>query len=288
MLSTKIWDEDKNLVPIELIKNRKRKYKDVAVVIVNRDRPDIADVLVKQIDEVKGNLDVDTYVIEMGSVNPSKHMSFWYDDKDYRGKAYGHNVGVRFVRNIGKYRYYFIAMNDILFTTELGLERLVEISDANPNIGILSPTEPDSGYAGGICKPIKGRDFHCVSQCNYLGLLIRNECIENIGFLNPDFKYCWGAIHELSYKLYSNGYKVAYCDVVQMKHLGGTTYGKVKGTISRDEYLLNAKRFAATYMRSHYGPNWDEKFSKVLTDDVVFNTYTKHKKRWEKALRGKI
>ena len=73
-----------------------------------------------------------------------------------------------------------------------------------------------------------------------------------------------------------------------MKHLGGTTYGKVKGTISRDEYLLNAKRFAATYMRSHYGPNWDEKFSKVLTDDVVFNTYTKHKKRWEKALRGKI
>ena len=109
-------------------------------------------------------------------------------------------------------------MNDIIFTTKLGLKKLVEMADRFPELAILSPTEPDSGYAGGICKPIKGQKFHSVSQCNYLGLLMRAECVDNIGFLNPDFKYCWGAIHELSYKLYLEKYKVAYCDTVQMKH----------------------------------------------------------------------
>lgn len=285
MLNTGIWYNNGQLVPLDSINYDGDNVKDVAVCIVNRDRPDITDSLVENIHKHKGDLSVDIYVIEMGSKDKSKNMSFYYDDPNFRGKAYGHNVSVRYAKARGKYRYYFTVMNDVYFTTpERGLEKLVAIADANPSIGILSPTEPDSGYAGGICKPIKGRDFHCVSQCNYLALLVRGECLDKVGYLTPEFKYCWGAIHELSYKMYSNEYKVAYCDAVQMYHMGSSTYGKVKSAVSREEYLKNAQMFAARYMVEHYGKKWDKLFSSVLTDDVMFNTYTKHRDKWEKSI----
>lgn len=284
MLSTGIWDNDGNLIPLTNIKHMGNNIKDVAVVIVNRDRPDLTDQLVENINKNKGDLLIDLYVIEMGSSQLSKHATFRYDDTDFRGKAYGHNVGVRYVKARGKYRYYFTVMNDVYFTSVNGLEELVVVADRYTDVGIISPTEPESGYAGGICKPIKGREYHCVSQVNYLALLIRSECIDSIGYLTPEFKYCWGAIHELSYKMYLNGYKVAYCDVVTMKHLGSSTYGKVASTVSREEYLQKAQRFAAQYMIEHYGLDWDKKFTKALSDDVVFNTYSKHKNKWEKQL----
>lgn len=285
MSNTEIWTKAGKLRSLKRMKYTGDNSKDVAVCIVSRDRPDLTDQLVENINKHKGKLSIDVYVVEMGSENQSKHASFWYEDTDFRGKAYGHNVCVRHAILRGNYKYIFTVMNDVYFTKpKLGLQKLVDVMEKNQDIGILSPTEPASGYAGGICRPIKGREYHAVSQCNYLAFLMRSEHLKKIGYLNPDFKYCWGAIHELSYKMYSNGFKVAYCDVVRMFHMGSSTYGKVKNTVSRKQYLRNAKRFAATYMKETYGPNWDKLFSEVLTDDVLFNTYTKHKNRWEKAL----
>lgn len=288
MSNTEIWTKAGKLRSLKRMKYTGDNSKDVAVCIVSRDRPDLTDQLIENINKHKGDLDIDIFVIEMGSENSSKHASFWYEDKDFRGKAYGHNVAVRYALMKGRYKYIFTVMNDVYFTNpDQGLLKLVSVMTGNPDIGILSPTEPDSGYAGGICKPIKGREYHAVSQCNYLAFLMRSEHLSKIGYLNPDFKYCWGAIHELSYKMYSKGFKVAYCDVVRMFHMGSSTYGKVKNTVPRKQYLKNAKRFAATYMRENYGPNWDKLFTEELSNDVVFNTYTKHKLRWEKALEDK-
>jgi len=285
MSNTEIWDKHGQLVPLDSVKYDGDNSKDVAVCIVNRDRADITDTLIENIKKNQGNLSIDIYVIEMGSTEPSKHADLNYDDPDFRGKAYGHNVSVRYAKARGNYRYYFTVMNDVYFTTpDNALQELVTVADGNPDLGILSPTEPDSGYAGGICKPLKNSEYHCVSQCNYLALLVRADLIDSIGYLTPEFKYCWGAIHELSYKMYSAGYKVAYCDVVQMFHMGSSTYGKVKNTVSREEYLLNAKKFAARYMVEHYGKKWDKKFSNALSNDVKFNTYTKHRNSWQQSL----
>jgi len=285
MLNTEIWDKNGKLLPLDKIKCESSDEKDVAVCIINRDRPDITDNLVENIKNNIGNLSYDIYVIEMGSENQSKYANFNYPDPDFRGKAYGHNVSIRYAKNRGNYRYYFTVMNDVYFTKPRNaLQKLIEVADKYKDIGIFSPTEPDSGYAGGICKPIKDKEYHCVSQCNYLALLIRGKLLDKVGYLNPDFKYCWGAIHELSYKMYSNGYKVAYCDVVQMFHIGSSTYGKIKSAVSREEYLKNAQKFAAIYMIKNYGSDWDKKFSNVLSGDVIFNTYTKHKNKWEKQL----
>jgi GT2 family glycosyltransferase len=244
--------------------------------------------MVGQLRGMGKNLSVDIFVIEMGS-NPkrlSKHCSLYYADKDYRGKCYGHNVGLRYALFKGNYRYYWILMNDLVFNPKADvIGNLVEVADKNPKIGALSPTEPASSYIN--CKPKRGRDFHLVTTCDYLCLLVRAEAVDKVGFLNPAFKYCWGAIHELSYKLYKNGFWVAYCDKATMKHLGGTTYGKMKNLPSRKVYKRNANRFAARYFVRTYGKNWDKIFSKVLPPMVEVNAFPPHRKGWESALDPK-
>ncbi len=259
---------------------------DVAAIVVSRNRPDLAAQMVRQLQVMGQNLRMDTYVIEMGS-DPEKRSpdcTFHYDDPDFRGKCYGHNVGLRIARANARYRYYWILMNDLIF--EEGVDtigELVRIADANPEIGILSPTEPTSSYEG--AQPQAKGDHHLVSTCDYLALLVRADCVDQVGFLNPTFKYCWGAIHELAYKLNSQDYRVAYCDHVTMLHLGGTTYGQAKNTPPRDEYKRRAKQFAARYFVEHYGNAWDELFSRVLPAGIKENTFRRHRQIWEAGQR---
>jgi hypothetical protein len=290
MSNTEIWDKYGDLVPLRSIKSDDSNCKDVAVVIVNRDQPEMTDQLVEQIQRSKGDLSVDIYVIELGSVKQSKYASLHYDDPDFRGKAYGHNVGVRYAKARGNYRYYFTAMNDLKFTCKNGLAKLVAIADAHTKAGILSPTEPDSSYAGGLSKPVAGVPYQRVSQANYLALLIRGELIEQGLYLNPDFRYCWGATHELSHQLYSRGYEVGYVGSVTMLHFGSSVYGKVAGVPKRSEYLLRARQFAARYMVEKYGKKWDDVFTAALPPVLQtsrYNSYHRHRASWEKSLPDK-
>lgn len=279
-----IWNEEGELVPLipaPVVKHQA----DIAAIVVSRNRPDLVGNIVDQLKKMGKQLRMDIYVIEMGTDEEkrSPHCSFYYKDEDFLGKCYGHNVGLRFVRSKGKYKYYWILMNDLVFKEgEDTIQKLVDIMETNHKLAILSPTELDSGYPGS--KPKDGRDFHLVSTCDYLALLIRAQIVDEVGFLNPVFKYSWGAIHELAYKLYSKGWHVAYCDKVTMKHLGGTTYGKVKGMISREEYQRNAKEFCAHYFREYYGNNWDEEFTKTLPPEIEFNTFKLHRRYWESVV----
>ncbi len=159
---------------------------------------------------------------------------------------------------------------------------MASVMAANSHIGVMSPAEPEGPYPS--CAPEKGRDYHPVSTCDYLALFVRGECVEKYGFLNPAFKYSWGAIHEYAYRLYTDGWKVAYCDRVTMRHLGGTTYGKVKGAVSREKYQLLAKQFAARYFVETYGKEWDTLFGNVLPEDIAINTFPRHRRLWETAL----
>lgn len=282
---TCIWSEHGELAPLGDVNTE--RHADVAAIIVSRNRQDLVDSLVEQLKSMGKGLTMDIHVVEMGTDEDklSRHCSLRYDDGDFRGKCYGHNVGLRLARSKGSYRYYFILMNDVVF--EQGVDAvgdLVRMADSNPGIGLLSPSEIGDALPGHV-KPRPGSQFHLVSSPDYLAFLIRSECVDAVGFMNPEFKFCWGAIVELSYKLYSKGWKVAYSDTVKMKHLGGTTYGKAKGTISRDEYQKRAKEFAARYFVEHYGKNWDEEWTKVLPPEVDFNTFKSGRKTWESVFQ---
>ena len=137
-----VWDERGELVPLTPAPAVEHEA-DVAAIVVSRNRPDLVDGMVRQLQDTGRHLTMDIYVVEMGTDADklSTHCSLRYDDPDFRGKCYGHNVGLRLARARGRYRYYWILMNDLIF--EEGpdvIQELVDVADANPTIAILSMT----------------------------------------------------------------------------------------------------------------------------------------------------
>lgn len=257
----------------------------VAAIVVNRDRPDLTDNVVGQIRLMGQGLKKDTFVIECGSSpkGRSKYMTHWFWDPFYRGRYYAFNRGLSIARRKNEYDYYWFVVNDVVFPeTEDTLRELVDTMEENPRMALISPAEPDADdYFG--CFPKKGRRWHKASTVHGLAFLMKKRALDEVGFCSPSFKYSQGAGTELAYKLYKNGWFLAYSDKVTLKHLGGTTYGKIVKT-SRHEYLRRSREFATKYLTKHYGRNWDKEFAKVLPSDVEVNTFPWQKKVWEKKL----
>jgi SAM-dependent methyltransferase len=150
-------------------------------------------------------------------------------------------------------------------------------------LALLSPTNGDGAYPG--CARQAQGGWRPVAACDYLSFMLRGAAVEEVGFLNPAFTYCWGAIHEYAYKLYSAGWVVGYSDDVTYEHLGGTTYGAPgTNTIGRDEYQERAAAFAAQHMRREYGDKWDELFWQAAAGHgIETNVYASVRRYWEEV-----
>ncbi|MEL6349089.1 MAG: methyltransferase domain-containing protein [Myxococcota bacterium] len=258
----------------------------IAVLIVSRNRPDLVEEAVVNV-KACASQPYDLHVVECGT-DPDKmspHSTLWFADPDFRGKAFGHNVALKAAQLSGAYDYYWILMNDVRFDpAQKPMQTLIETMDANPRMAILAPTERGHTYPGG--EPRAGGGWRPITTSDYLGFMMRGQAIEEVGFLNPDFKYCWGAIHELSYRLYEKDWFLAFSDDVIFKHLGGTTYGqKNTRTISREAYKRRAKRFALTHMVENYGWRWADRFWQAASrrHHIEVNTFETHRRMWAEA-----
>jgi len=253
----------------------------VAALVASRNRPDLVADTVAQLR--KTSIDVDVYVVECGTDRDklSEHSTLWYADPDFRGKCWGHHLAYQAARSRGDYDYYWVVMNDLVLEPGVDVVRqLVETLEHEDRMAILSPTNAEGGYPGADQRP--GGGWRAVTTCDYLGLMMKARALEEVGFLNPAFQYCWGAIHELAYELYRGGWFVAYSDDVTYRHLGGSTYG-VRGTntISREEYQNRAKRFAFDWFREHYGDDWNEVFWAATRGHAIeTDTFTEHRAYW--------
>lgn len=257
----------------------------VAVLVASRNRPDLVANVVRYFGE-SVTTPHDLYVVECGTDTDklSPHSSLWYADPDFRGKCYGHALALEAARKAGQYDYYFVMMNDTVFEPGVDVLRvLIDQLEREPRMAILSPTDSGSGYPAAAKQRSHG--WRAVTTCDYLAFLMRSSALDEVGFLNAQFKYCWGAIHELSYKLYRAGWFVAYSDAVSYQHLGGSTYGQPgTRTISREDYQQRAKRFAFDYFGRTYGDNWEETFWEATAGhDIAINTFAEHKKLWSGA-----
>lgn len=258
----------------------------IAAILVSRNRPDLVEDTVQF---VRGNSkDVELCVVESGTDQDklTEHTTIWYDDPDYRGKVLAHNIGMHYMLMNREYDYFWFFMNDTPFQTtsfDVG-KKLASILQKNPHIGALSPTSISDGYASS--HPQGSKKPRVVTTTDYLNLMVPAQVVKDVGFLNPDFNYSWGAIHEYSYKLYQLGLAVAYTDQVTYKHLGGSTYTNKTNTIKREDYKQRAKEFAAQYFVKEYGNDWDKKFWETANReyDIEVNTYELHRAFWEKAL----
>jgi GT2 family glycosyltransferase len=254
----------------------------VAAVVVSRNRPDLVEATVEQVR--RSPVAPELYVVECGT-DPDKlspHTTVRFADPGFRGKCYGHNVGLELARLDGGYDYYWMVMNDLVFAAEPdAVATLVETMEREPRLASLSPTNEDRLYPG--CARRDGGGWRPVSTTDYLALMVRGAAVEEVGFLNPAFAYSWGAIHEWSHKLYGAGWTVGYSDDVTYRHLGGTTYGAAgTDTISRDEYQVRAAAFAASYFVREYGDDWDARFWQAAAGHgIEENTYEIHRAYWE-------
>ncbi len=237
-------------------------------LIVNRNTPDLALNQKRQVELMSERVpSLDNEVIIYNC-----------EEEPFEGKLSGHSRALQqhYDRECD---YYWFSHPDLSFAIDMDcLLKLVTFMERNPWIAVISPTESKGTY---INMLERGYRWHPVAVCDYLSLMIRRSVIDKIGFMNPDFRYSWGAIHEYSYKAYGEGWCVAYCDLAKMHHFGGTTYGR-KGMVSRDAYIRHAKAFARSYFVEHYGKSWDKEFARFLPGGVT-NTYAKHRKHWERG-----
>ena len=258
----------------------------IAIIIVSRNRPDLVERSVKHFEQ-DSYPNKEILVVECGTdaQNLSPYPTVSYTDDDFKGKCFGHNVGLNYLNMQKTYDYYLFCMNDVYVNDKTDfLAEMIDVMETNPRLGCMSPAEKDSGYPG--ARP-KGSGLRPVTTSDYLFLFMRGEVVQKYGFFNHTFKYCWGAIHEYSYKLYRDDWFMAYYDGLDYLHLGGTTYGaKNTKTISREQYQINAKRFAYNYFVEQYGENWDNEFWDVATKhhDIEHNTYSLHRTYWAGAL----
>ncbi len=258
----------------------------LAILIASRNRPDLVDDMVDRLSR-QVQVEHETIVVECGTDTDklSPHSTLRYDDPDFQGKCFGHNLALQYAKLRGPFDYYWVLMNDLVFEQPGDpAKTLIDTMQANPRLAALSPMNTDGGYPQGHAE--SARQWHPVAVCDYLALMVRAAAVDEVGFLNSAFKYCWGASHEWAFKLYRQGWVTGYCDAVSMKHLGGSTYGATNTkTISRTQYQRQAKQFAHDYFRTHWGENWDEVFWQAAKPyGVEFNTYAYHKDYWAQAL----
>jgi len=238
---------------------------------VSRNRPDLANATMAQLRRVV-RFPHDPYLVECGS-DPAKLSGLanlsYADIPFHTGKAWCHNLALRFAMLHHNYSYVWVMMNDLILEEHQDpLEELMAQMQADPRMALLAPSNLGVGAEMPGARPrwfptLAKQRWRKVAVTDYLGFLVRSAAISEAGFLNPHYRWCWGAEYELSYALYSKGWFLAYSDTVRWSHLGGTTQG-VKhvrsGVASRPQYQRRASIFANVYLRRKYGWGWHVRF----------------------------
>ncbi len=259
----------------------------VAIILINRDRPDLTDRVAEQVRSMGAGLEVQLFVVECGSrpEGRSRYATHHFRDRDYRGRYYGFNQGLKFAHRVRpQWDYYWFLVNDIHFPEGQDTLRLLwESMQEAPRMAVIGPGEPEAeDYRG--CRPVEGRRWQKAATVHGLAWLMRGEALREVGYCSPRFRYSQGASTELAYLLYRAGWFLAYAgDAVLYHDQSGSTYGVVT-KISRHEYHRRARAFASRYLRRKYGRDWDARFATALPPDVAENTFPWQRAVWEKEL----
>ena len=212
----------------------------VAVLIVSKNSPKLVRTQVESLVR-NSSLPHDIYVVEAGTDDDKlcEYSTVRYVDKGVRGMAFAHNVALEEARRATQksgesYDYFWILANDVAFSDGIDTMRiLVETMEREAQLGILSPTTEDGLYPGSAAQ--SGGGWRPVTTCDDLNFMMRGSVVETVGFLNPDFRYGWGGLHELSFLVHSNGKCVGYSDDVTCTHLGAAAH-RFEGTKTAVSY----------------------------------------------------
>ncbi len=257
-----------------------RRCSDVklAVLIVSHHGPQRIAALVSQL---KASIRVphDLFVVESGphESEAGPHTTLWYRDDESRGKAFGHCLALQHARLCGDYDYIWVLSSELQFDAAIDpAGAMIALLEREPRMAIAAPT---------LCsRPLPEVDlaaWKLIATSGSLGFVMRMSAIDDVGFLNPTFRYGWGAMDELAYSLYRRGWFLARAQGVGCHHLPVSAHGQ---DVAVDEYWRRARRFAFDYYGERYGEHWDELFwSAAAGHGPEMNVFREHKNIWAGA-----
>jgi hypothetical protein len=245
--------------------------KPVATIVLSRNLPEVADRLVERFKRYDEDLS-DIYLVESGTDSDlvSEHCSYWanWPEATAAGLRYcrGFNYGLTrllFDGKFGDYDYYFLVCNDAVLGDEPVVGPMLEIMEAHPRIGILSPCSSD--WAEQSMIPEDGTRLFPFT--NHIAWLLRRDFIDKIreteipsymNFLYDGSNFRgYDADIELIAKAYANDYAVAITRKVMFREDTGLT--DRNADLIRTEHMERNQRLmleeGLAWLRRKYGFN---------------------------------
>jgi len=231
----------------------------LAILLASRNRPDQVERLVAWIGR---NVRVphDVIVVEAGTdvARLTAHTTVHYEDPEFRGFCLAHNMALEHARERGRvgqpFTAYWVLQNDIVLPEGVDVARaLLDVLEREPDVAVVEPGDDSTGAAGAAWRPVAAPEL--------AAFMVRAKTVDEIGFLNPEFRYGVGATLEFAYHLHHAGWRVARMNTVRVGFVEETTYGVAgTNTIPAEEFERRAQRFAYAYFAKVYGPGWDGVF----------------------------
>ena len=239
--------------------------KKVSVITVNFNQPKVTEELLLSIPYTNTNLEI--IVVDNGSRAdlPTGWQASYPGVKFIRsennlGFAGGNNLGI----NAATGDYLFLVNNDTEFTPGL-VEKLVEVLEAHPGVGVISPkikyfyNQGLMQYAGytqmnyytcansckGLREPDKGQYDHIcgpTAYCHGAALMVRKEAIAKAGLMHENYFLYY---EELDWceRIKRAGYQAWVCTDALIYHKESISVGK-KSRLK--EYFMNRNRILFT------------------------------------------
>jgi GT2 family glycosyltransferase len=234
--------------------------KKVSIITVNFNQPKITEELLRSIPNTYEALEI--IVVDNGSrIEPTDwqlefpHVKFIRSEQNL-GFAGGNNFGIREATG----DYLFLVNNDTEFTSAL-IEKLVEVMESNPGIGMISPMikyfsdknliqyagytqmnyytcrnsciglrEKDSGQYDGITAP--------TAYCHGAAMMIRKDAIERAGLMSENYFLYYEEVDWCEH-IKRAGYEAWVCTDALIFHKESVSVGK-KSVLK--EYFMNRNR----------------------------------------------
>jgi GT2 family glycosyltransferase len=235
--------------------------KKVSIITVNFNQPKVTEELLQSIPPSYSNIEI--IVVDNGSRSDIRtdwqskypNVKFIRSEKNL-GFAGGNNLGIKAATS----DYLFFVNNDTEFTPGL-IEKLIEVLDSTPVIGMISPLikyfadKSLIQYAGytpmnyytcrnsciGLREKDTGQYNHITAPtayCHGAAMMVRKEAIEKAGMMNENFFLYYEEVDWCEH-IKKAGYEPWICTDALIYHKESVSVGK-KSTLK--EYFMNRNR----------------------------------------------
>lgn len=248
--------------------------KKVSIVTVNFNQSVITEDLLESIEKLNSYKNIQIIVVDNASIaNPLPEWSLKYPQVIFirseanLGFAGGNNLGIKQATG----DYLFLVNNDTEFTPGL-VEKLVQVMDANPKAGMISPMikyysdKQLIQYAGytpmnyytcrNSCIGLKQKDVgqydHITgptAYCHGAAMMIRKDAIDKAGLMNENFFLYYEEV-DWCERIIKAGYKAWVCTEALIYHKESVSVGK-KSKLK--EYFMNRNRILFIRRNAPFG-----------------------------------